>query len=63
VTGGPDLLHMVLLRVGAGRVWKLQKGELESFRKGSLKVRILAHEGSDSQRGVLEIRELVTYAS
>jgi len=54
---------MVLLRVGAGRVWKLQKGELESFRKGSLKVRILAHEGSDSQRGVLEIRELVTYAS
>jgi len=42
---------------------KLQKGELESFGKGSLNVRILAHEGSDSQRGVLEIRELVTYAS
>ncbi len=54
---------MVLLRVGAGGAWKLQKGELESFRKGSLKVRILAREGSDSQKGVLEIGELVTYAS
>ncbi len=54
---------MLLLRVGAEGAKELQKGELESFKKGSLKVRILAHEGSDSQGGVLEIGELVTSAS
>jgi len=37
----PDQLHMVLLRVGAGGAWKLQKGEFG---------------GSDFQRGVLEFQ-------
>ena len=66
----PDLLHIVLLHVGAGGAWKLQKGgawklqkgELGSFRKGSLKVRILVHGGSDSHGGVLEIGERVISA-
>jgi hypothetical protein len=31
---------MVLLRVGAGGAWKLQPGELESFKKGSLEAPI-----------------------
>ncbi len=76
---------MVLLRVGARGAWKLQPGELESFKKGSLEasvggawklqpeelesfkkgsldVRILAHGGSDSHRGVLEIGEMVISA-
>jgi hypothetical protein len=60
--GEPDQLHMVLLRVGAGGAWKLQPGELGSFKKGSLDVRILAHGGSDSHRGVLEIGEMVISA-
>jgi hypothetical protein len=42
--------------------WKLQKGELGSFKKGSLKVRILVHGGSDSHGGVLEIGEMVISA-
>ncbi len=63
---------MVLLRVlGAGGAWKLQPGELESFKKGSLeasaegarKLQKGEFGGFDSQRGVLEIGELVTSAS
>jgi len=50
------------LKASAGEAWKLQKGKLESFRKGSLEVRILAHGGSDSHRGVLEIGEMVISA-
>ncbi len=41
----------------------LGAGELGSFSRGSLEVRILAHGGFDSQGGVLEIEELVTFAS
>jgi len=59
-----DQLHMVLLRVRAGGAWKLQPGELESFKKGSLKAskrgawKLQKGEfgGSDFQRGVLEFQ-------
>jgi hypothetical protein len=55
---------MVLLRVRAGGAWKLQPGELESFKKGSLKAskrgawKLQKGEfgGSDFQRGVLEFQ-------
>ncbi len=41
----------------------LEVEELGSFSRRSLKVRILTHEGLDSQGGVLKIEELVTFAS
>ncbi len=42
-----DQLHMVLLRVGDGEAWKLQKGELGNFSRGSSKA---------SKRGVWRLR-------